>query len=260
MMGERIRVQFDIFEGQHCETTASGNLLYHQGIKLSEPMMFGLGEGLGFIFLNLKSLNLPFVGGRSKPFELTKALCRNLDLTLNCEETSSRSKARDNLFRPLETGSPVALQLDSFYLHYFTSKIHFAGHAVACIGLENNCAVVVDTKQQGGVQKVPLANLEKARFEKGPMSAKARSWTIDPPSKKRELNKAIKNAIRSNAKSYLKPAFKGMSYLGIEKLAKSLPTWLEIAKKPEDLLLAALLMERGNRWVGFSVFLSRLLG
>ena len=37
------------FEGQHCETTATGSLLQHLGIKLSEPMLFGLGEGLGFI-------------------------------------------------------------------------------------------------------------------------------------------------------------------------------------------------------------------
>ena len=44
------------FDGQHCETTATGTLLLQLGIELSEPMLFGLGEGLGFIFWNMKSM------------------------------------------------------------------------------------------------------------------------------------------------------------------------------------------------------------
>lgn len=35
--------------GQHCETTALGVLLRHQGLDLSEPMLFGLGSGLSFL-------------------------------------------------------------------------------------------------------------------------------------------------------------------------------------------------------------------
>ncbi len=34
------------------ETTATGSLLKQIGIELSEPMLFGIGEGLGFIFWN----------------------------------------------------------------------------------------------------------------------------------------------------------------------------------------------------------------
>jgi hypothetical protein len=253
MTEDKVFAKFDLFEGQHCETTATGNLLYHQGINLTEPMMFGLSEGLGFIFLNLKSLNLPFVGGRTKPFEVTKNLCINLNLNLEAKETSSKSKAWENLFEPLKDGCPVGLQLDSFYLDYFSSKIHFAGHAVACFGIDGNQVHLMDTKQQGGKHKISISDLEKARFAKGPMSAKARSWTIKTTSKKVALNSAIKLAIQKNAKSYLTPKFKGMSYLGIEKLAQSLPKWLEIAKEPEkDLVLASLLMERAG--TGGSIF------
>lgn len=203
--------------------------------------------------MNLASLNLPFVGGRSKPFEITQKLCTNLGLELEVKETSSKSKAWENLYGPLTDGMPVGLQLDSYYLDYFTSKIHFAGHSLACFGMDDDHVIVVDTKQQGGKHKVAISNLEKARFEKGPMSAKARSWTIKSTAKKINFPLIIKRAIRQNAKSYLAPEFKGMSYLGIEKLAKSLPTWLEIAKEPEkDLALAALLMERAG--TGGSIF------
>ncbi len=48
---------FKYFNGEHCETTATGSLLKHLGIELSEPMLFGLGEGLGYIFWKIKKVN-----------------------------------------------------------------------------------------------------------------------------------------------------------------------------------------------------------
>ena len=84
---------FEPFLGHHCETVATGTLLAAGGLKLSEPMLFGLGEGLGFIFIKLSSLPLPFVGGRSKPFALTEAICNNLGLACSVSETTSRDKA-----------------------------------------------------------------------------------------------------------------------------------------------------------------------
>lgn len=44
---------YDPYYGVHCETTATGSLLKYIGIDLSEPMLFGIGEGLGYIFRNL---------------------------------------------------------------------------------------------------------------------------------------------------------------------------------------------------------------
>lgn len=41
---------FNPFYGKHCETTVVGNLLQHCGLMLSEPMLFGIGEGLSFIY------------------------------------------------------------------------------------------------------------------------------------------------------------------------------------------------------------------
>ena len=40
---------FKAFNRQHCETTTTGSLLYQLDINLSEPMLFGLGEGLARI-------------------------------------------------------------------------------------------------------------------------------------------------------------------------------------------------------------------
>ena len=84
---------FKPFKGQHCETPATGSLLNQLGIGLSEPMLFGLGEGLGFIFWNMKIMDFPFIGGRIKPDVLTENIVKNLNLELDTKETSSTRKA-----------------------------------------------------------------------------------------------------------------------------------------------------------------------
>lgn len=249
-----MEIKYKIFEGQHCETNATGNLLNQQGFKISEPMLFGLGEGLSFIFLNLSSLNLPFIGGRTKPFEITKNFCENLGFELFQKETNSRKIAFTSLQSMLNENKCVGLQLDSYYLDYFTTKVHFAGHFVSVYGFDDKHFYLVDTKQQGSRHICLYKNLEQARFAKGSMAAKARCWTIDVKLKQQpDYKKIIPNAIRNNAKSYLNPPFKGASFYGIEKLSKSLPKWLEIAKNPkEDLALSALMMEKAG--TGGSIF------
>jgi Domain of unknown function (DUF4872)/Butirosin biosynthesis protein H, N-terminal len=238
---------FEPYVGQHCETVATGCLLQSAGIRLSEPLMFGLGEGLGFIFINLASLPLPFVGGRTKPFALTTALCANLGLECVAVETSSKPKAWATLERALLEGTPVGLQLDCYHLEYFSKPVHFAGHFVAAYGFDERDVLVVDTAQQGSAQRASRRGVEAARFAKGPMAAKARSWTIVAPRRVPDLRPAITRAIRANARDYLSPPFKGASHSGIRKLAASLPGWLQLARDPAaDLSLAAMLMEKAG--------------
>src|SRR5690606_8334668 len=81
------------FDGQHCETVAMGSLLIPLGITLSEPMLFGLGEGLGFIYWKMKTMSFPFLGGRIKPDLLTKNIANQLNLGLNIFETRSPRRA-----------------------------------------------------------------------------------------------------------------------------------------------------------------------
>lgn len=230
--------------GRHCETVATGTLLGAVGIDLSEPMLFGLGEALGFVFLNLSSLPLPFVGGRTRPFEPTEALCRNLGLALVSRETSSKAKAWTRLEEDLAAG-PVGLQLDCFHLPYFERPPHFAGHFVAALRTVGEAVEVVDTVQQGSVRRVSRPALEAARHERGPMAAKARSYTIGA-GEGVPLAVAARTAMRENARSYLAPAFGGAGVRGIDKLRRSLPGWLEQASAPEALRLAADLMERAG--------------
>jgi len=238
---------FKPFVGQHCETTATGSLLTQIGIELSEPMLFGLGEGLGFIFWDMKIMDYPFIGGRIKPDILTQNIARNLSLELNVEETTSIKKAWETVKNNIDNNIATALKLDSFYLEYFTNKIHFAGHYVTMYGYDNKFAYLIDTKQQGGEVKTSLDSLALARNEKGPMSSKNLSYTIQNTKKNYNLKKIIVLAIRNNAKDYLNPPIKNVGYKGILKTSKEIIKWFESTKDIEgDFNTTAMLMEKAG--------------
>ena len=244
---------FNHFRGQHCETTATGSLLKQIGVELSEPMLFGLGEGLGYIFWNMKTMDFPFIGGRIKPDVLTENLCRNLNLKLEVTETSSQSKAWENVSRSIEQRKAVGLKLDCYHLEYFTNKFHFAGHYVALYGYDEEFAYLVDTEQQGGKVKTTLKSLELARGEKGPMSSNNRSYVVTKNGQLTELKKAVKQAIRNNATEFLNPPIKNISYKGILKTSLEVKKWYRNSENvKEEFQTAASLMERAG--TGGSLF------
>ncbi len=238
---------FKPFDGQHCETTATGTLLRQLGIELSEPMLFGLGEGLGFIFWNMKSMSFPFIGGRVKPDILTQNIARNLNLELIVKETSSVQKAWENVKDLIDKGQVVGLKLDCFHLEYFSRPFHFAGHYAAIYGYDNEAAFLADTKQQGGQVKTSLKSLALARAEKGPMASKNLYYTLKLSDKKADLKKAIPTAIRNNATGYLNPPITNIGYKGILKTSSEIVKWFNTSKDIEnDFKTTASLMEKAG--------------
>lgn len=243
----------DPFIGQHCESTATGTLLNQIGVELSEPMIFGLGEGLGFLFWRMKTMDFPFMGGRVKTDLLTENLCKHLNLNLEVMETSSIKKAWKNAADYIDQGKVVGLKLDCYHLDYFSDKIHFAGHYAAMYGYDSEYAYLVDTDQQGGMVKTSLKNLELARNEKGPMSSKNLSYTITKNSDDLDLSTAITKAIRANAESFLNPPIKNFTYRGILKASVEIKKWFKNSKDVKgDFQTTAMLMERAG--TGGSLF------
>ncbi|MFI6086243.1 BtrH N-terminal domain-containing protein [Streptomyces sp. NPDC051217] len=237
----------DVRGMRHCETTALGVLLRHEGLDLSEPLLFGLGSGLSFIYWDSKAMGFPFLGGRVKPFGLTRNLAAALGLELLVRETTSPRKAWQNVAAPIDAGRPVGLQLDSYHLDYFSTRVHFGGHVVAMYGYDEQDACLVDTDPQGGAVSTSLADLARARAERGPMSAKHRSFTITAPSGPTSPQDRIIPAIRTCADAFLNPPIANLGHRGIEKTARQVPKWLQRSDNPrEDLPRAAVLMERAG--------------
>lgn len=235
------------FKGNHCETTATGTLLRQLGIELSEPMLFGLGEALGFIFWNMKSMDFPFIGGRIKPDLLTQNLATNLNLELTVKETSSRNKAWSEVKNLIDEGNTVGLKLDCYYLEYFSKPFHFAGHYAAIYGYDDKDAFLVDTLQQGTQVKTSLQSLAFARSAKGPMASKNLYYTLKHRNGKLDLRKAVVTAIRNNANDYLNPPITNVGCKGILKTSKEIIKWFENSKNiDKDFSTVAMLMEKAG--------------
>ncbi|MDQ1130076.1 BtrH N-terminal domain-containing protein [Microbacterium sp. SORGH_AS_0888] len=236
--------------GAHCETTALGVLLSSTGLDLSEPMLFGLGSGLSFIYWDSKQQGLPFLGGRVKPFHLTQNLAQRLGLELRVQETTSPRKAWDRVRSSIDDGIPVGLQLDSHDLEYFGSRVHFAGHIVAMYGYDAERAYLVDTAQQGGAVSTSLESLARARAARGPMSARHRSFTVKVTASNPDdgqVVSAIVPAITSCAQDFLAPPIANLGSRGISTAAERVRTWFDRVEDPErDLAVIAMLMERGG--------------
>jgi hypothetical protein len=188
---------------QHCETTTTDTMLRQLDINLSEPMLFGLGEGLGFYLWNIETMLLPFISGRVRPEIITKNLARNLKLKLTVSETVSPDKAWSEVKKLIDNNQVVGLKLDCFYLEYFKRPYHFAEHFVAVYGYDETDAFLVDTTQQGGKVKTSLQSLANARAQKGPMGSNHLYFTLDKTEQSFELETAIIKAIKNNAATYL---------------------------------------------------------
>ena len=235
------------FDGQHCETTATGTLLRQIGIEHSEPMLFGLGEGLGFIYWNMKTMDFPFIGGRIKTDLLTQNLAKNLNLELTVKETSSKQKAWDNVKQLLDDGKVVGLKLDCYHLEYFSNPFHFAGHYAAIYAYDKENAFLIDTRQQGGTVQTSLESLALARAEQGPMASKNLYYTLNCTDKKFDLEKAIPNAIRNNATEYLNPPITNIAYKGILKTSSEIVKWFNASEDIEnEFKLSAMMMEKAG--------------
>lgn len=235
---------FKTFDGKHCETTATKCLLLHEDINMTEPMILGISQGFGFIYWKMDFMNLPFIGGRAKPFELTRIFCQNMGLELDKRETTSKKKAWSNITEFIDRGIPVGLQVDCYHLEHFKHSFHFAGHFIAVYGYDENNAYVFDT---GKNFRVSLDNLEKARFEKGSMAAKALSYTIKKTGDTSSIKTIIPKSLNEIAKEFLNPPLQNFGYLGIHKLGKEMVKWLENTPNPKkDLYDQAELMENGG--------------
>ncbi|WNO72659.1 MULTISPECIES: BtrH N-terminal domain-containing protein [unclassified Streptomyces] len=218
--------------GEHCESSTLANMLLNRGIDLSEPLLFGLGRGISFLYWHSKQMPAPFLGGRVKPDHLIRNATAALGVELFESETTSQAKAERELIAALDAGEVVGLKLDRFHLDYAHDSFHFAAHYLACVGYTPETYTVVETAGLG-VQSTSRAGLAQARAAKGPMSSRSLSFRLgtsdfDP----RALAGACREAIAATADDFLNPPITNMGHKGFQKAAKAMRGWCDALDEP----------------------------
>ncbi|WP_172381220.1 BtrH N-terminal domain-containing protein [Streptomyces sp. MNP-20] len=235
------------FSGDHCESTALVNMLRNRGIDLSEPMVFGLGQGLSFLYWHAKQMPAPFLAGRVKPDQLMRNAARALGLGLREQRTASRTKAESSLVEALDDGDVVGLKLDRYHLDYAQEDHHFAAHYVACVGYEDDRFVVVETSSLG-IRSTSRQSMAEARAAKGPMSSRNLSFVIrsggyDPTT----LAEACRASIRATAREFLRPPIANLGFKGIAKTSAVMRKGWDRLEDPGRVLgLVGTSMEEGG--------------
>ena len=218
---------FRPLSGVHGESTTCRNLLASEGVELPESMVFGLGSGIGFTYMERcdrrTGLREPLVLCASKPGGLSENVAGALGMKLIQEETVSRNQARTNLFRRLDSGKPYGLKLDRFYLDYVERKAHFSAHYLTACGYDDSYLYLVDVGSDE-IRRSTLQGIEQARSTKGFMASKNLGLYYEP-GRMANIEVAIRYSLLKTVSEMLygNSTFSGVK--GMDKFAERLVAW-----------------------------------
>lgn len=216
--------KFEHSHAAHCESGVMSSMLRHHGLNLSEPMVFGLSEGLTFAYLPfLKLGGMPLIAYRSMPKSIIKTLTKNLKLTMKLETFSNQEKGEDRLDELLDEGKIAGLQSSVYWLPYFPEEMrfHFNAHNLIVYSKDEDGYLISDPVFENSV-KCDKKSLSKARFVKGVMAPKGLLYYPEFIPKEVDLKPVIVKSIKKTAKTMLNTPVPIAGLKGIKYLAKSI--------------------------------------
>lgn len=198
---------FDHRPAAHCETGAIANLLRHHGLKISEPMVFGLSGALTFAYIKLIRINgMPLIAYRLPPMMIIRLLARRIEgLSFRFRRFRDEGKGMRTLDEMLAQGRVIGVQTSVFFLPYFPQamRFHFNAHNLLVYGKEGDEYQISDPVFSHLVT-ANTNDLRQARFARGVLAPKGLMYyperiprEIDYP---RVIPKAIRFMARMNGK------------------------------------------------------------
>jgi hypothetical protein len=124
------------FPGDHCGSVAMRGLLHHYcGLELPEAVVFGLGSGLGCLFMAPQG-GMPVVFGRTGTMEsdLASALGVGYSEAPDPDDDHAWQAVREEVL----AGRPTMLTGDILYLDYREFKVHFPSHRFVLLGFDDD--------------------------------------------------------------------------------------------------------------------------
>jgi hypothetical protein len=200
-------IEFQHNQSAHCENGVASNLLNYYGLKLSEPMIFGIGSGLLFFYFPwLKVNQAPAISYRTMPGHIFSKVARRLGFHVRRERFSSPKKAQQVLDEKLERGFPVGLQVGVYHLTYFPDayRFHFNAHNLVVYGKEGDTYLISDPVMEQPT-KLSSQELEKVRFAKGVLSPKGHMYFPTHLPKHISLETTIRKGIKETCQKMLTP-------------------------------------------------------
>ncbi len=200
-----MKTDFVHTQAAHCENGVTTNLLSGAGVQgLTEPLVFGIGSGLFFIYIPFMKVNKgPAFAYRTMPGLIFKRTCKALNIPVIRKKFSSREEAKQVLEQCINSGQPVGCQVGVYFLSYFPKeyRFHFNAHNLIVYGKDGDDYLISDPIMED-VTRLSSYELERVRFAKGAMAPRGQlyypkqSATITPQQIKEAIRKGIKRNVR----------------------------------------------------------------
>jgi len=226
---------FTPLKTHHCVTGSMRDIYGFNGHPISEEMLFGLGNGIGFVYWHPKGA-APFLGGRGNTgrkgeegIEITSA--KRTGVGLLRFETSSDKKAEDRMLAMLQAGEPVMFYADMGFLPYcqLPPGVHFGAHMVVAAGYDPQTFQVFVSDRDGLLHPVLLSDVRQARSSKfQPFPPKNVWFEFDFPEARLPKAEEIRQAILETSKKMVKPPITNIGVKGIYRAAQRVPLWSEV--------------------------------
>jgi hypothetical protein len=213
------------FEHQHfahCETGVMSSLLKHNGLELSEPMVFGLSGAICFAYLPfLKMGNMPVVSYRMFPGHIVKNFPKRLGVEYFRKTYKDQDLAMAELDEYVKNERLVGLQTSAYFTTYFPPEMRFQfnAHNIIIIGKQGDEYLVSDPVFDH-IERIKAADLKKARFAKG---LSAPRGLVHHPVKSPaniDLQKLIKQSIKKTVRMMLYAPVPWIGAKGINHLSR----------------------------------------
>ncbi len=237
---------FEHLQSAHCENGVTRSLLNNIGIpQITEPLAFGIGAGLFFVYIPfLKINNGPVIAFRVMPGLIFKRVCKSLGIRVTRKKFFSKLKAQQFLDNRLASGRPAGCQVGVYYLSYFPKeyRFHFNAHNLIVYGKMNDQYLISDPVMEHPTT-LSSYQLERVRFAKGALAPRGQIYfpQHEGSISNDEIKKAIVRGIKKNARSMLQPYAPIAGVKGIRFTGKKIKQWpAQLGEKKAGLYLAQL--------------------
>lgn len=221
-----MKIDFKHKQTAHCENGVISNLLTHSGLKISEPLAFGLGSGIFFVYLPFLKVNFaPALSFRPQPGLIFKRMTKRLGIKIKRQKFKKTGLATKALDKMLEENIPVGLQVGVFNLTYFPDeyRFHFNAHNLVVYGKEEDTYLISDPVMED-VTTLSTKELETVRFAKGVYAPKGQMYFPIEIPKEINFERAIKKAIKATCRDMLAP-IPIVGVKGMRMVARSIKKW-----------------------------------
>jgi Domain of unknown function (DUF4872)/Butirosin biosynthesis protein H, N-terminal len=225
-----MKVNFQHSQAAHCENGVTTSLLRYHGVnQITEPLAFGIGSGLFFIYIPfIKINNGPAVAFRTQPGLIFKRTCKALGIPVIRKKFRSREEALKVLEDCLKEGRPVGCQVGVYYLTYFPKeyRFHFNAHNIIVFGKEDDQFLISDPVMEMATS-LSSYELERVRFAKGAFAPRGQLYYPgdSSPVTDDQIRKAIRTGIKRNIRDMLYIPGNIAGIRGIRYTAKKISKW-----------------------------------